>query len=86
MAGVRRMKLPELRSDAVEKAYHIMEKAMCEAINEVGINYYEMSIALAMLDANVKAQNVASYIQVEVTKLDRDLNNKMRITREEQEI
>ena len=71
------MELPELRSDKIEVAYHIMEEAMGDAINEVGINYYEMSIALAMLDANVKAQNVASYIQVEVNKLDRELNKKL---------
>ncbi len=78
------MKLPELRSDAIEKAYHLMEKAMVDAINEVGINYYEMSVALAMLDANVKAQNVASYIQVEVTKLDRELNKKMGFIKKEE--
>ncbi len=77
------MELPELRSDVIEKAYHIMEGAMVEAINEVGINYYEMSIALNMLDANVKAQNVASYIQVEVTKLDRELNKKMGFIKKE---
>ena len=68
---------PDLRRDRIIKAYEKLEAMLNEAINELGVNYYEMAVVFQMMDANIKAQNIASYIQVEVTKLDRELNKKM---------
>ena len=75
---------PELRRDRIIKAYEKLEAMLSEAINELGVNYYEMAVVFQMMDANIKAQNIASYIQVEVTKLDRELNKKVGFTKREE--
>ncbi len=75
---------PDLRRDRIIKAYEKLEAMLSEAINELGVNYYEMAVVFQMMDANIKAQNIASYIQVEVTKLDRELNKKVGFTKREE--
>ena len=77
------MEIPELRRNLIATAYKELEELMDKTMNKLGINYYEMQIVFTMMDANVKSQNVASYIQREVTKLDRELNKKIGFNKRE---
>ena len=71
------MTCPELRKDRIAIAYDKLDdymQSMISGDSNSGINYYEMLIVLAMMDANIKSQNVASYIQDTVTRFSEKMN------------
>lgn len=68
------MVCPPLDNEKIAKAYKMLDDYMGIAVNELKLNYYEVLIVFAMMDANVKAQNVAGYLAESVTRFAEKIN------------
>ncbi len=68
------MPCPELRKDLIAKAYIELDNFVCKFINDDKMNYYEVMIVFAMMDGNIKQQNISKYLVDTVSKFAKDLN------------
>ena len=68
------MVCPDLRQDKIAEAYRLLDEYMGTVVGKIKLNYYEIMIVYAMMDANIKSQNVAAYINDTVNRFTKKLN------------
>lgn len=62
------MPCPELNRDKIDKAYRKLDDMVDMMINDLKLNYYEVMIVFAMMDGNIKNQNISHYLVENVTR------------------
>lgn len=68
------MPAPRLDKEKIDKAYRRLDDMMAVMVNELDLNYYEIMIVFAMMDGNVKNQNISQYLIENVTRFGSLLN------------
>ncbi len=68
------MTCPDLRRDKIAEAYRLLDEYMDKIVKNLDINYYEIMTVFSMMDANIKSQNVAAYINTTVTRFAKKMN------------
>jgi hypothetical protein len=68
------MVCPRLDPIKINKAYQELDKLMGHMVNELKLNYYEVMNVFAMMDGNIKQQNISTYLSETVTRFCEKLN------------
>lgn len=68
------MPTPRLDQEKIDKAYRRLDDMMAVMVNELDLNYYEILIVFAMMDGNIKNQNISQYLIENVTRFGSLLN------------
>ena len=68
MGGIDTMTCPRLDHDKIAEAYKLLDDYMYETVKTLDLNYYEMLIVYAMMDGNIKCQNISQYLVDTVTR------------------
>ncbi len=68
------MTSPDLDREKIDKAYRRLDDMMEIMINELNLNYYEVLVVFAMMDGNIKNQNISHYLVENVARFSTLLN------------
>lgn len=68
------MTCPRLDPVKINKAYQKLDELMGHMVNELKLNYYEVMNVFAMMDGNIKQQNISMYLSETVTRFTEKMN------------
>jgi len=68
------MPCPELNKEKISKAYKELDAFVCKFVNDDKMNFYEVMVVFAMMDGNIKQQNISKYLIDSVSRFSQLLN------------
>ncbi len=63
-----------MSNERIDRAFDIMDEAMCEIMNELHLNVFEAYTVLSMMETKIRRNNIDQYLLETVTRFQEKLN------------
>ncbi len=64
----------DMSNERIDRGFDVLDKAMCEIMNELHLNVFEAYTVLSMMETKIRRNNIDQYLLETVTRFQEKLN------------